>query len=59
MTVKELLTSGIDIQSEVHICYYDELRNDTFPLAELEAWNKTIVYMYVNGNAEIWLEVEN
>lgn len=59
MTVKELLTSGIDIQSEVHICYYDESKDDTITLTELEAWDKTIAFMYVNGNAEIWLEVEN
>ena len=58
MTVKELLTSGIDILSEVHICYYDGSKDDTITLTELEAWNKSIEYMYVNG-AEIWLEVEN
>lgn len=59
MTVKDLLTSGIEIQSEVHICYYDELQDDTISLTELEAWDKTIAFMYVNGNAEIWIEVEN
>lgn len=57
MTVKDLLTSGIDIQSEVYICYYDELRDDIVQLTELESWNRKIVYMYVNGD-EIWVEVE-
>lgn len=57
MTVKDLLTSGIEIQAEIHICYYDEVNNNTIQLTELESWNREIVYMYVNYG-ELWIEVE-
>ena len=60
-TLQDLLTSGVDIQSEYKVCYYDYDNDIRVCLKEDELqpyMGKTIRYLYCEDNI-LYIEVES
>ena len=59
MTIQDLISSGIDIQSEVVYCYYDYTNNERVEISKAEALVRGDIHWIYTENDRIYIELES
>lgn len=57
ITMEDIFDAGIEIQTAVHYCYYDDEKYERVEITYQQAKDKEILYIYVD-EGEIYIEYD-